>query len=180
MNLLALLYSFWGWISGKSRFNAQVEALFAGFDYDAEVARTEALLAVFQPEAEAQKIKSVTRELVPSEYLCPRQTCQGVMIKRRGRYGSFYGCSEYPLCGSTAKRIGPAGGGLDIEHRRAKAAGEESLYTLVGKFGRQEGRRRWDRVLDKRKRRHKVQQRLAKRIAGLERLMGPLDQSTQR
>jgi hypothetical protein len=104
VNLLEPLYSFWGWISGKSRFNAQVEALFAGFDYDAKVARTEALLAAFQPEAEAQRIKSVTRELIPSEYLCPRQKCQGVMIKRGGRYGSFYGCSEYPLCGSTTSK----------------------------------------------------------------------------
>ena len=33
--------------------------------------------------------------------LCPR--CGGHLVKRNGRYGSFYGCSNYPNCKFTIK-----------------------------------------------------------------------------
>ena len=33
--------------------------------------------------------------------VCPK--CGGVLVKRTGRYGSFYGCSNYPKCRFTAK-----------------------------------------------------------------------------
>lgn len=33
---------------------------------------------------------------LPSELICPR--CKGELIKREGRYGSFYGCSNFPSC----------------------------------------------------------------------------------
>ena len=31
-----------------------------------------------------------------SKLICPR--CKGELIKREGRYGSFYGCSNFPSC----------------------------------------------------------------------------------
>ena len=33
--------------------------------------------------------------------ICPK--CGGALVKRTGRYGSFYGCSNYPKCRFTAK-----------------------------------------------------------------------------
>jgi coenzyme F420-reducing hydrogenase gamma subunit len=33
--------------------------------------------------------------------ICPK--CGGSLVKRTGRYGSFYGCSNYPKCRFTAK-----------------------------------------------------------------------------
>ena len=35
----------------------------------------------------------------PSGLICPR--CKGELVKREGRYGSFYGCGNFPLCGYT-------------------------------------------------------------------------------
>ena len=35
------------------------------------------------------------------EILCPR--CGSEMVKRRGKYGEFYGCSNYPGCRETRK-----------------------------------------------------------------------------
>lgn len=32
----------------------------------------------------------------PSGLICPR--CKGELVKREGRYGSFYGCGNFPLC----------------------------------------------------------------------------------
>ncbi|MDD6393178.1 MAG: topoisomerase DNA-binding C4 zinc finger domain-containing protein [Prevotella sp.] len=33
--------------------------------------------------------------------ICPK--CGGQLIKRNGKYGSFYGCSNYPNCKFTTK-----------------------------------------------------------------------------
>ena len=36
-------------------------------------------------------------------HACPSETCEnGLMIKRKGSYGEFYGCNQYPTC--TEKR----------------------------------------------------------------------------
>lgn len=43
------------------------------------------------------------REQIPSlDVRCPK--CGGEMILRKGSYGSFYGCSQFPKCNGT-KRI---------------------------------------------------------------------------
>ena len=33
---------------------------------------------------------------------CPR--CGGFMVKRKGRYGTFYGCTNYPRCNYTERQ----------------------------------------------------------------------------
>ncbi|MBR6489156.1 MAG: topoisomerase DNA-binding C4 zinc finger domain-containing protein, partial [Muribaculaceae bacterium] len=33
--------------------------------------------------------------------ICPK--CGGKLVQRNGRYGSFYGCSNYPRCKFTTK-----------------------------------------------------------------------------
>ncbi|MEM5793448.1 MAG: topoisomerase DNA-binding C4 zinc finger domain-containing protein [Candidatus Aenigmatarchaeota archaeon] len=38
-------------------------------------------------------------EKKPKRYVCKK--CGGMMIVKRGKYGSFWGCSGYPLCDNT-------------------------------------------------------------------------------
>lgn len=45
----------------------------------------------YEAMAKLQKEKKI-----PPELVCPR--CKGELVKREGRYGSFYGCSNFPGC----------------------------------------------------------------------------------
>ncbi|MDD3408896.1 MAG: restriction endonuclease [Candidatus Pacebacteria bacterium] len=43
------------------------------------------------------KMAGILKEEIPdSDSVCPR--CGGNLILRKGRYGEFYGCSNYPIC----------------------------------------------------------------------------------
>ncbi|WP_300370476.1 topoisomerase DNA-binding C4 zinc finger domain-containing protein [Brachyspira sp.] len=35
--------------------------------------------------------------------MCPR--CKGQLVLRKGKYGEFYGCSNYPNCKFKLKKI---------------------------------------------------------------------------
>lgn len=37
-------------------------------------------------------------ELLLDQRPCPNDGCQGHVVERTGRFGSFYGCSEFPKC----------------------------------------------------------------------------------
>ena len=50
------------------------------------------------PEKSGKPAPSVCRAGLRS---CPK--CGGIMVKRNGRYGMFYGCSGYPVCRHTEK-----------------------------------------------------------------------------
>lgn len=45
--------------------------------------------------------KSIRREAMINADICPQ--CGGSLIKRKGKYGSFYGCSNYPNCKFTTR-----------------------------------------------------------------------------
>ena len=52
-------------------------------------------------ENRKQHVRSVratirNREEIISSGKCPR--CRGTLVKRQGKYGTFYGCSNYPKC----------------------------------------------------------------------------------
>ena len=49
---------------------------------------------------ELGKMLEETRKVQP-EVLCPK--CGAEMVKRKGKYGEFYGCSNYPTCRGTRK-----------------------------------------------------------------------------
>ncbi len=49
---------------------------------------------------ELGKILEETKRTQP-EVLCP--LCKGEMVKRKGKYGEFYGCSNFPGCRGTRK-----------------------------------------------------------------------------
>ena len=47
-------------------------------------------------ETAQKEMKHARTEAEPSEYKCPK--CGKMMLYRRGRYGRFLGCSDYPNC----------------------------------------------------------------------------------
>jgi hypothetical protein len=42
-----------------------------------------------------------TRDKVETGHPCPRPNCNGQMVERRGRFGPFLGCSNFPKCRKT-------------------------------------------------------------------------------
>ena len=50
---------------------------------------------------EIRSNEAVKRELLDSGF-CPK--CGGRLVERKGKYGSFYGCSNYPKCKFTINR----------------------------------------------------------------------------
>ena len=55
-------------------------------------------LTVQDKEAKAKHVETVqaSKERAQNSAVCP--LCGGTLIKRRGRYGEFWGCSSYPNC----------------------------------------------------------------------------------
>lgn len=52
-------------------------------------------------DKETDHIQSVKQEIYNKDYLisngiCPR--CKGTLVERHGKYGTFWGCSNYPKC----------------------------------------------------------------------------------
>lgn len=41
------------------------------------------------------------REAMIKDEICPQ--CGGILVKRKGKYGSFWGCSNYPNCEFTTR-----------------------------------------------------------------------------
>lgn len=54
-------------------------------------------------EFHTRQVQSIqqNREFAISNYKCPK--CGGNLVKRRGKYGAFWGCSNYPNCRFTHK-----------------------------------------------------------------------------
>jgi DNA topoisomerase-1 len=48
---------------------------------------------------------------VPTGVACPQAGCGGELVERRARGRHFYGCSKYPACRYTTRRLEAAGGG---------------------------------------------------------------------
>ena len=48
------------------------------------------------------ELSSISGGVEPvSALVCPK--CGGRLVERRGKYGSFYGCSNYPKCKFTTQ-----------------------------------------------------------------------------
>jgi len=69
----------WNWLSNRLKDKAARDAL-VGFDF----------------KKEKEEIKSIGSRHVSEEYRCQR--CNGMLVKRIGRYGEFLGCNHYPDC----------------------------------------------------------------------------------
>jgi len=67
-----------------------------------EEAQTEPKIEESVPEPETVEEEESKQKIEPDEKVrCT--SCNSAMILRKGRYGSFYGCSRYPRCGGTRK-----------------------------------------------------------------------------
>ena len=67
---------------------------FTGEEFDALVAKVERLVAASTDEAKAQHVEQAQR--VKAGEVCPR--CGGELVLRKGKYGEFLGCKNYPRC----------------------------------------------------------------------------------
>jgi DNA topoisomerase-1 len=61
---------------------------------------------------------------VPSGVKCPQEHCGGDLIERRARGRHFYGCSNYPNCRYTTRRLEKDAAGVD--RPAAETSGESS------------------------------------------------------
>ncbi len=59
------------------------------------------VLENFDIQKEKQKILSINNNLISEEMKCPR--CNGVLVRRIGKFGQFWGCSNFPRCHFTKK-----------------------------------------------------------------------------
>lgn len=51
-------------------------------------------------------------------YVCPADDCTGAIVLRSGKFGRFFGCSEYPRCTFTAKNEGALIAAIVQSHKR--------------------------------------------------------------
>lgn len=58
-------------------------------------------IIIFIKDVKKKVGSSMTNEGKVEEKICPK--CGGKMLLRRGKYGQFYGCSNYPECKYTEK-----------------------------------------------------------------------------
>lgn len=54
-----------------------------------------------QHHRDIRSVKKLKKDMVSSG-ICPR--CGGTLVLRKGKYGSFYGCSNYPKCSFTLNK----------------------------------------------------------------------------
>ena len=59
-----------------------------------ELDKSQEYLSVEHKKQVKQKDKEVQQKIYTG--ICPR--CGGTLIERKGKYGKFYGCSNYPKC----------------------------------------------------------------------------------
>lgn len=73
--------------AGATDFEAALEEIFANFD----------------PAKEKARISLSLRAAVPANRHCAM--CPGILTRRLGRYGHFYGCTNYPPCRYTKNKL---------------------------------------------------------------------------
>lgn len=70
------------------------ERRYSDEEFDALVAKVEQLAATSTDEAKAEHVEQAQR--VKAGEVCPR--CGGELVRRKGKYGEFLGCKNYPRC----------------------------------------------------------------------------------
>lgn len=70
------------------------ERCFPNAQFGVLATRIGCLVAVSTDEAKSEHVEQVQR--VSAGEVCPR--CGGTLVSRKGRYGEFIGCSNYPKC----------------------------------------------------------------------------------
>ncbi len=70
------------------------ERRFSDEEFDALAAKVAQLVAASTDEAKAEHVEQARR--VKAGEVCPR--CGGELVRRKGKYGEFLGCTNYPRC----------------------------------------------------------------------------------
>ena len=73
---------------------AGCERRFSDEEFDALAAKVAQLVAASTDEAKAEHVEQAQR--VKAGEVCPR--CGGELVRRKGKYGEFLGCKNYPRC----------------------------------------------------------------------------------
>jgi hypothetical protein len=60
------------------------------------------VLKNFDIQKQKQEISAIKNILLPQEMRCPK--CGGILVDRIGKFGRFFGCSNYPSCNFTKKK----------------------------------------------------------------------------
>lgn len=81
-------------VLGKSQINQILEIL-QNSNIDSKETRREHVEEIQRKKVTVIEAKNSARILV-SKGVCPK--CGGKLVKRSGKYGEFYGCSNYPIC----------------------------------------------------------------------------------
>jgi len=63
----------------------------------------EDVLKNFDYNKERSEILKIANDFVKKEYKC--SACNGILISRIGKFGQFWGCSNYPKCKFTKSRV---------------------------------------------------------------------------
>jgi len=61
------------------------------------------ILENFDFQKEKEEILDMTNPFIKEEYKCPK--CKRILKLRHGRFGQFWGCSNYPQCTFTKNNI---------------------------------------------------------------------------
>ena len=61
------------------------------------------VLKDFNYQNEKDKILKIAGSFIKDEFKCP--ACTGILKLRNGKYGQFWGCSNYPKCNFTRNNI---------------------------------------------------------------------------
>jgi len=64
---------------------------------------TKEALKNFDIQKQKEEILSVNNNFVPEEMRCPE--CKGILVRRIGRFGQFWGCSNFPNCRFTKNKL---------------------------------------------------------------------------
>ena len=57
----------------------------------------------FDIQKEKEKILAINNNFVPEETRCPK--CNGMLMRRLGKFGKFWGCSNFPNCHFTKHEL---------------------------------------------------------------------------
>ena len=81
--------------------------------------------------------------------------CSGMLILRNGRYGKFYGCSNYPACRYTQKtrrrgeeRKEYVSSALEMKHASSSAVGK-TIGCFFNNFDTEEEAKEFEKTVDK-------------------------------
>jgi len=61
------------------------------------------VLKDFDVDKEKKEILAIKNNFIREEMKCPK--CDGILRLRSGKFGEFLGCSNYPRCDFTKKKV---------------------------------------------------------------------------